>query len=59
MKDEIRVLCIGLLFIFYKVMLSILVNKGLYLTCRGQSITPSTYFVPVNTKLVKIRFVVF
>jgi len=46
-------------FIFYTIMLSILANKGLYLTCRGQSIIPSMSFVPVNTKLVKIRFVVF
>lgn len=59
MKDEICVLCIGLLFIFYKGMLSILVNKGLYLTRRRQNTTPSTYFVSVNTKLVKIRFLVF
>jgi hypothetical protein len=45
--------------IFYKVMLFIRVNKGLYRTCRGQSIIPSTSFVSINTKFVKIRFVVF
>jgi len=40
-------------------MFFIRVNKGLYLTCRGQRIIPSTSFVSVNTKFVNFRFVVF